>query len=374
MDNVGEVAVKRGEVYWFKMGDAIGSEQTLTRPGVILSSESGCTSSDVLTIAYLTTKDKVANVTHIRTMATGRQSWVLCEQITTVSKLRLSTYLGVLDEYEMEAVEKGVCTVLGINLQPQDSEEKKNMALEIARLKAQLAQQEDKKTDEALERDMYKRMYDKALDAAVSAQIRYDLLRKSTPTETPEPEAKPQEAKPQEENTPTETPEPEEELIDINTCTGAELRKAGFQPGQIKHVIDHRPYKSVEDLRFVPMINKFSYAILKNRVRCVPVVEKPKVVAPKVEKPKVEETPVVEPVVEPKVESSPVVEKKVDKVNVNEASVEDLVKIVGMGESLANRVISYRRSVGCFKKLKDLLAVPYFGEMWLKKYAPMLEV
>ena len=55
-------------------------------------------------------------------------------------------------------------------------------------------------------------------------------------------------------------------------------------------------------------------------------------------------------------------EKNSVKVNINTASVEELVKLSGIGESKARAIISFRNANGAFTKCEDLIAVPGIGE------------
>lgn len=54
--------------------------------------------------------------------------------------------------------------------------------------------------------------------------------------------------------------------------------------------------------------------------------------------------------------------KKVLKVNINTATSEELQKLPGIGESIANRIITYRKENGKFKDIEDLKNVSGIGE------------
>lgn len=63
-------------------------------------------------------------------------------------------------------------------------------------------------------------------------------------------------------------------------------------------------------------------------------------------------------------------EKISEKVNLNQASIEELCELPGVGESLAQRIINYREENGKFKKIEDLKNVSGFGD---KKYESLKE-
>ena len=46
-----------------------------------------------------------------------------------------------------------------------------------------------------------------------------------------------------------------------------------------------------------------------------------------------------------------------EKINLNTASIEALQKLPGVGEGLANRIVSYRNTVGNFRTVAELSAI-----------------
>ncbi|WMB28087.1 helix-hairpin-helix domain-containing protein [Streptococcus didelphis] len=62
------------------------------------------------------------------------------------------------------------------------------------------------------------------------------------------------------------------------------------------------------------------------------------------------------------------------KVNLNNASLEELTKIPGIGEKRAKEIIENRDKLGGFKSLDDLLAISGIGQKTLDKLKDDVEV
>jgi mRNA interferase MazF len=101
--------VKRGEVYLADLGEPVGHEQSMKRPVVIVSAQSWLeTSPPVVTILPLTSTPR-SGLTHVELepAKTGlRQvSYIKCEDIRTISPLRLTRLYGHVDEIILMRVE-----------------------------------------------------------------------------------------------------------------------------------------------------------------------------------------------------------------------------------------------------------------------------
>lgn len=62
------------------------------------------------------------------------------------------------------------------------------------------------------------------------------------------------------------------------------------------------------------------------------------------------------------------------RVDINRAGVEELVRLPGIGETVAKRIIEYREKNGDFKKTEELMNVRGIGEKTYEKIEPMLTV
>lgn len=61
------------------------------------------------------------------------------------------------------------------------------------------------------------------------------------------------------------------------------------------------------------------------------------------------------------------------KVNINTADVTQLTEIPGIGPKTAEAIVAYRKTVGQFKTLEDLIEVKGIGLKKLEKMRPYLE-
>jgi hypothetical protein len=127
----------------------------------------------VIEVVYLTTRDKKDLDTHVVINATGVESTILCEQISTVAVERFGSYKTTLTPEEMKAVESALLYSLGISqsclpkddsIEEQEANEKDTADditdvytnPEYVKLNQQLYAT-------TLEKEFYKKMYDELL-------------------------------------------------------------------------------------------------------------------------------------------------------------------------------------------------------------------
>lgn len=155
--------IKRGEIYYVNKMPVVGAEHEAGRPAVVVSTDRHNAKSGTIEVVYLTTRSKGMMPEHIFCSATGTDSTILCEQITTVSVDRVSDYITTLTEEEMLDVEAGLLHSLGMESYIPDEHE------------------DDKPDDEpseapvfdadvhriTMERDFYKQMYESLLEKII---------------------------------------------------------------------------------------------------------------------------------------------------------------------------------------------------------------
>ena len=111
--------VKRGQIYYADLSPVIGSEQGGLRPVLIIQNDIGNAHSPTVIAAAITSQFAKAKLpTHIEISKCGltKDSIVLLEQIRTIDKRRLKTYIGELDDEAMEQVNKAIMISLGVKV------------------------------------------------------------------------------------------------------------------------------------------------------------------------------------------------------------------------------------------------------------------
>jgi len=106
--------VKRGEIYFANLGDDnIGSEQSGSRPVLIVQNNIGNRFSPTVIVACITSKTFKNDIpTHVRInkefYGLEQDSLILCEQIKTIDKSRLKTRLTTLRPSDEERVNRAI--------------------------------------------------------------------------------------------------------------------------------------------------------------------------------------------------------------------------------------------------------------------------
>lgn len=302
--------IKRGHCYYMSLNDAVGSEQKIGRPVVVVSSDEGNETSPTVTIVYLTSSPRNISVCPYITSVSRRKSWVLCNQPTSVDKSRLGDYMGKLFPEEMARIDKALLTSLGLNTEePEEDGKVAELEDEIERLKVEV--------------DVHKRLYDKAVGMIVEKRIAAD-----TAPESPKPKVAKEEPKVEVAEILVES----SDKIDINTCRMDDLRRLGVAYNIAAAIIDMRPFKRVEDLLTVPKLTEITYGLIKDRV----------VVG--------------------------------GKVNMNTATVEEMMSRLHLGKVTAEYIAKHRKRVGGYKDVSDLLLCPRVTEQMFNKIQNYIEV
>lgn len=113
------MTIKRGDIYYADLSPVVGSEQGGIRPVLIVQNDIGNKYSPTVIAAAITSqKYKTSLPTHISVTSSecglAKDSIVLLEQVRTIDKTRLKEHMGMLDNGEMDKIDKALSVSFGL--------------------------------------------------------------------------------------------------------------------------------------------------------------------------------------------------------------------------------------------------------------------
>ena len=106
--------MRRGEVWWVNFGPSVGGEIQKERPAVILSNDSSNKYLSRVQVVPLSTQVGRLYPSEAVVTLNGQAQKAMADQLTTVSKLRLSNREGQLSTRDMRQIERIVRLQLGL--------------------------------------------------------------------------------------------------------------------------------------------------------------------------------------------------------------------------------------------------------------------
>lgn len=103
----------RGDIFFITEDAYTGSEQNGGRPGVIVSNDVGNKHSPNVEVVFLTSREKKPMPTHVEVLCKV-PSTALCENIQTVSKERLDSFIRSCTTSEMKNIDNALLYSLGL--------------------------------------------------------------------------------------------------------------------------------------------------------------------------------------------------------------------------------------------------------------------
>ena len=110
--------IKRGDIFYADLNPVVGSEQGGIRPVLIVQNNVGNKHSPTVIVVPISTAKEHHLPTHIHirgSKALPKDSVILAEQIRTIDRYRLKSYVGSVDFELMEKVEKAMKISIGVD-------------------------------------------------------------------------------------------------------------------------------------------------------------------------------------------------------------------------------------------------------------------
>lgn len=152
------IECRRGDIYYIEAGGVcVGSEQKPGRPGVIVSNDLGSKHSSNVEVVFLTSQSKKELPTHVSVICKV-PSTALCENIQTVSKERLGTFIRACSDNEMREIDNALLCSLGVTIPEVERELEESYNFPPSTEQISVAE---------IERNLYKSLYEQLLDKMV---------------------------------------------------------------------------------------------------------------------------------------------------------------------------------------------------------------
>jgi len=111
---VNPLSPKRGDIWWVNFDPSIGGEIRKTRPTIVISNDVANRNLNRIQVIPLTSVTKNVYPAECLIKVQGKTSKAMADQLTTISKLRLTSFIGDITAREMEDIENIVALQLGM--------------------------------------------------------------------------------------------------------------------------------------------------------------------------------------------------------------------------------------------------------------------
>ncbi|MGA2808527.1 MAG: type II toxin-antitoxin system PemK/MazF family toxin [Terracidiphilus sp.] len=108
-------SIERGDVYWVDFEPSLGGEIKKIRPAIVLSNNAANAHLNRIQVVPITSNTERLYPGEAYVSLNNEKRKAMADQLTTVSKLRLSTKIGTLSKTDLNKVEGAVLLQLGID-------------------------------------------------------------------------------------------------------------------------------------------------------------------------------------------------------------------------------------------------------------------
>ncbi len=106
--------MQRGEVWWVRFGPAVGGEMQKERPAIIVSNDASNQFLNRIQVVPITSSTSKLYPSEAYITLNGLPRKAMADQLTTVSKERLSNREGSVSAADMQQVERAIRIQLGL--------------------------------------------------------------------------------------------------------------------------------------------------------------------------------------------------------------------------------------------------------------------
>ncbi len=167
---------ERGQVFFLQEGNAYGAEMMSGRPVVIISEQGALDALPTAVVACLTRTVRDSWPSFVPVELEGGVSHVVCNQLRTVDKGRLTKFKCKLTDEEMAQVDSALRNALGLSQEMLDDFEMHVCQVEVAEpIDIRVAESNENELFELkAELAMYKKLYEKAVSEFVELKFQKD--------------------------------------------------------------------------------------------------------------------------------------------------------------------------------------------------------